>query len=104
MWRGTHSGSSMRIVRNPAHETVPTLWWVWLLVVSVAGSIGGLVLALGSPLYEPALSAIYEFVFGVGSGETLSAADRVMLSVALAIGAGVLLALVLGLIVLLQAS
>jgi hypothetical protein len=73
---------------NTSRETVPTVWWMWLLVVSVAGSIGGLVLALGSSLFEPVLSLIYEFVFGTGSAETLSVADRVMLNVALAVGGG----------------
>ena len=58
------------------------------MVVSIAGSVGGLVLAFGSPLFEPALRSIYEFVFGPGSVETLSAADRVMINVALAIGGG----------------
>jgi hypothetical protein len=51
---------------------VPRLWWVWLLVVSMAGSLGGLVLAFGSPLFEPALSAIYAFVFGTGAAAALS--------------------------------
>ena len=79
MWSGRVSDNT---------ETVPTVWWMWLLAVSVAGSIGGLVLALGSPLFEPALSSIYEFVFGAGAAETLSVTDRVMLNVALAVGGG----------------
>jgi hypothetical protein len=70
------------------HEPVPPLWWKWLLVVSVAGSIGGLVLAFGSPLNEPALKTIYAFVFGKGSAETLSVADRLMFNVAIAVGGG----------------
>ena len=79
---------SVQTTENLNHETVPTLWWMWLLVVSIAGSIGGLVLAFGSPLFEPALNSIYEFAFGTGFSESLSAADRVMLNVALAIGGG----------------
>ncbi len=68
-------------------KTIPTLWWKWLLIVSAAGVVGGLVLALGSPLFEPALSSIYEFV-GTAYAENLSAADRVMVNTALAIGGG----------------
>jgi hypothetical protein len=64
------------------------LWWKWLIAVSVAGSLGGLVLAFGSPLYEPALTAIYTFVFGMDPAETLSVADRVLFNVAIAIGGG----------------
>jgi len=73
---------------TPQHEPVPKLWWMWLLLVSAAGSIGGLVLAFGSPLFEPALGAIYEFVFGIGFAETLSVADRVTFNVAIAVGGG----------------
>jgi ribosomal-protein-alanine N-acetyltransferase len=70
------------------HKSVPKLWWGWLLVVSVAGSVGGLVLALGSPLFEPVLDRIYEFVFGAGDAGALSGADRVMFNVAIAVGGG----------------
>jgi hypothetical protein len=67
---------------------VPELWWRWLLIVSVAGSLGGLVLALGPPLFRLVLDEIYEFAFGAGDAEALSDADRVMFSVAIAVGGG----------------
>ncbi|MBN1582362.1 MAG: hypothetical protein JXA89_16770 [Anaerolineae bacterium] len=65
---------------------VPRLWWMWLLVVSIAGCVGGVVLALGTTVFEPALDAIWSFVFGADA--TPSAADRVMFNVAIAIGGG----------------
>ncbi len=64
------------------------LWCKGLLAVSVVGGIGGLVLAFGSPLFEPALPVIYAFVFGAAAAETLSAADRVLFNVAIAVGGG----------------
>jgi len=64
------------------------LWWGWLLVVSVIAGAGGIVLALGLPLYEPALDVIYGFVFGFEAVEALSPADRVLLNVAIAVGGG----------------
>ncbi len=73
---------------DSALEPVSTLWWRWLIVISIADSMGGLVLALGSPLFPPALTAIYTFVFGLDAVHSLSAADRVLLNVTLAIGGG----------------
>ncbi|MEJ2750830.1 MAG: hypothetical protein P8183_23425, partial [Anaerolineae bacterium] len=75
-------------LNNSPTVMVPALWWRWLLVVSIAGSVGGLVLALGSPLFPPALDAIYAFVFGPDAARSLSATDRVLLNVTLAIGGG----------------
>ena len=70
------------------HIPVPKLWWMWLLVVSIAGCIGGVVLALGTTVFGPALDAIWSFVFGVDAATALSAADRVMFNVAIAVGGG----------------
>jgi hypothetical protein len=70
------------------HALVPKLWWIWLLVVSIAASLGGLVLTLGSLLLQPAFNSIYEFMFGLGATTTLSATERVMVNVGLAIGGG----------------
>lgn len=67
---------------------VPKLWWMWLVVVSIAGSLGGVALALGSVIVTPALGAIYDFVFGPGSGMTVSLADRVLFNVTIAVGGG----------------
>jgi hypothetical protein len=71
-----------------AHIPVPRLWWIWLLVVSTAGAVGGIVLALGTTVFEPALDAIWAFVFGPDAVTILSAADRVMFNVAIAVGGG----------------
>jgi hypothetical protein len=70
------------------NQQTPELWWRWLLAVSIVASVGGVVLALGSPLIEPALGAIYEFVFGPGAAATVSQADRVLFNVAIAVGGG----------------
>ena len=71
-----------------AQKPVPRLWWGWLLIVSIAGCIGGVVLALGTTLFEPALDAIWAFVFGIEATTRLSAAGRVMFNVAIAVGGG----------------
>jgi hypothetical protein len=77
-----------QVFNDASDETVPTFWWLWLLLVSLAGCIGGLVLAFGSPLFEPVLISIYAFVFGPGVVATLSPADRVIANVTLGIGGG----------------
>ena len=67
---------------------VPELWWIWLLIVSLAGCVGGVALALGTTVFEPSLDAIWAFVLGADAVKALSGADRVMFSVAIAIGGG----------------
>jgi hypothetical protein len=80
--------SSQPIKPGEPHTSVPNLWWIWLVVVSVAGSIGGVVLAFGSALFPPALDAIYSFVFGSDAAVSMSVADRVLFNVTVAIGGG----------------
>ena len=67
---------------------VPKVWWIWLVAVSVVGSIGGIGLALGSVFFTPALDAIYGFVFGPGAVTTVLLADRILFNVTVAIGGG----------------
>ena len=72
----------------PNAPTAIKFWRMWLLVVSALGSVGGLALAWGSFIYEPALIAVYQFVFGPETAATLTAADRVLFNVTIAIGGG----------------
>jgi hypothetical protein len=70
------------------HRPAPRLWWTWLLIVSIAGSVGGVALSLGSLLFEPVLSSLHAFVFGAEAAANLSTADRVVFNVAVAVGGG----------------
>jgi GNAT superfamily N-acetyltransferase len=65
---------------------VPDGWLRVLFLVSALACAGGVVLALGSPLFSSVLPEIYTFVFGTAGA--LSAHDRVMINVALGIGGG----------------
>jgi GNAT superfamily N-acetyltransferase len=78
----------LEMVLDRDKQAVPDLWWKWLWVVSWAGCAGGVVLALGAPLFAGAMRTLYAFIFGGDAAQSLSAAEQVTINVALGIGGG----------------
>lgn len=64
------------------------LWLKWLIVVSIAGIIGGVGLSLVSPIFPGVLPALYAFVGGPEAVADLAGIDRALFNVSIAVGGG----------------